>query len=278
MSRKSVPRLIIHDNAKTFSSIEVKRFLANNLVQQRFILPASPWWGGFYERLVRSVKLSLRKTLGRSLLRYEELETVLCRVESVINSRPLTYVSSDDLHEPLTPFHMLFGRNITLTQDKVVIADQERGNVTKRLTYLQKLLDCYWKRFSSTYLNELRQQHLYRKDNPNRTVVPPRVGDVVIIRDDSPLPRQKWRLGKIEELVRGNDKMIRGVKLTVAAPDGSQNICHRPVQKIVPFEIVEDSLECEKPENVNHLKEVRPIRKAALNGQCLRRLKAKFVD
>ena len=60
-------------------------------VSQKFILPASPWWGGFYERLVRSVKLSLKKVLGKSLLTYEEVETVLCGIERAINGRPLTY-------------------------------------------------------------------------------------------------------------------------------------------------------------------------------------------
>ena len=50
-------------------------------VRQKFILPGSPWWGGFYERLMRSVKMSLKKNLGKSLLGYEELETVLLKIE-----------------------------------------------------------------------------------------------------------------------------------------------------------------------------------------------------
>ena len=50
-------------------------------VRQKFILPGSPWWGGFYKRLMRSVKMSLKKNLGKSLLSYEELETVLLKIE-----------------------------------------------------------------------------------------------------------------------------------------------------------------------------------------------------
>ncbi|GBN78323.1 hypothetical protein AVEN_65408-1 [Araneus ventricosus] len=46
----------------------------------------------------------LRKILGRAALVYEELVTVLCDCERVINSRPLTYVSEDvDDVSPLTP-------------------------------------------------------------------------------------------------------------------------------------------------------------------------------
>lgn len=68
LSRRGIPEIIVHDN---FKSNEV--FLANNGIKQHFILPASPWWGGMYERLVRSVKLPLNKTLGKSLVTFEEL-------------------------------------------------------------------------------------------------------------------------------------------------------------------------------------------------------------
>ena len=48
---------------------------------EKLILHASPWWGRFYERLVRAVKVSLKKILGKSMLGYEELETVLLKIE-----------------------------------------------------------------------------------------------------------------------------------------------------------------------------------------------------
>ena len=78
-------------------------------VKQQFMLPASPWWGGFYERLVRTVKSCLKKTLGRAYTTFEELQTILCDVEIGINNRPLAYLSEDDLDEPLTPFHLMYG-------------------------------------------------------------------------------------------------------------------------------------------------------------------------
>ena len=95
------PDKIVNDNFKTFRSDPVKSFMVKNGVKQQFILPASPWWGGFYERLVRSVKSTLRKVLGKKTLTYEELLTVLCEVEAVINSRPLTYATEDEVIEPV---------------------------------------------------------------------------------------------------------------------------------------------------------------------------------
>ena len=71
-------------------------------IQQKIILPASPWWGGFYECLVRSVKSLLRKILGLSYLK-KEIDTTLIEVESTINSRPLTYINKDDLTQGTEP-------------------------------------------------------------------------------------------------------------------------------------------------------------------------------
>ena len=50
VARRGVPDLIINDNFKTFKSSKVKRFMSCQGIKQQFILPASPWWGGFYER------------------------------------------------------------------------------------------------------------------------------------------------------------------------------------------------------------------------------------
>ena len=54
----------------------------------------------------------LKKILGKSLLSYEKLETALLKIESVINGRPLAFLSEDDLGDAFTPNHLMYGRNI----------------------------------------------------------------------------------------------------------------------------------------------------------------------
>ncbi|XP_015916070.3 uncharacterized protein [Parasteatoda tepidariorum] len=64
-------------------------------VKWHFSPPTAPWYGGWWKRMVRSIKEVLRKCLGRACVTYEEMLTLLCEAESVINGRPHTYLSDD---------------------------------------------------------------------------------------------------------------------------------------------------------------------------------------
>ena len=59
IGRRRKPSVIIIDNFKSFKSTTLKNFLALKGIKWQFILERSPWWGGFYERLVDVVKNSL---------------------------------------------------------------------------------------------------------------------------------------------------------------------------------------------------------------------------
>jgi len=76
-----------------------------------FNVECAPWWGGAFERLVRSTK-RLRKLIGRAQLSFDDIVTTLAEIEYVLNSRPLTYLSSVDMEEPLKPSHLIVGRQI----------------------------------------------------------------------------------------------------------------------------------------------------------------------
>ena len=76
----------------------------------RFIPKRAPWYGGFWERLIEIVKLSLKKTLGQALVTLTVLQTTIIEVEAVLNDRPLTYLpSATGDPESLTPSHLLCG-------------------------------------------------------------------------------------------------------------------------------------------------------------------------
>ena len=129
--------MVVTDNAKTFKSASrtlstvfelpaVQKFLLDHRITWRFNLERAPWWGGFFERLIRCVKRCLKKILRNARLTYEELLTVIVDIESVLNSRPLTFVHSEDMEEPLTPSHLMLGRRIRSIPDDIVIEEKKR--------------------------------------------------------------------------------------------------------------------------------------------------------
>ena len=118
-SRKSLPRLMISDNASTFMAAadELKRLfqsatlhehLTTYGVEWKFIPCRAPWYGGYWERLVGLTKQALKKTLGRAHVTLPSLQTLVVEIEAHLNNRPLTYVCSDfNDPQPLTPSHLL---------------------------------------------------------------------------------------------------------------------------------------------------------------------------
>ena len=114
---------MISDNAKTFKaaakmifevmeSAEVKQYFSTVSVKGSFNLERAPWWGGIFERMIQTAKRCLRKTIGKAKLTFDEFSTAIAEVEMVINSRPISYVSSEDFDEPLTPSHLLMGYRV----------------------------------------------------------------------------------------------------------------------------------------------------------------------
>ncbi|GFR11994.1 integrase catalytic domain-containing protein [Trichonephila clavata] len=98
---------------KVISDPAVKAFYASHKILWKFIVERAAWWGGFYERLIRTVKLALQKAVGKTTLSRDELETLLIEIEGVVNSRPLTNIFADlNEPEPLTPSHMILGRRV----------------------------------------------------------------------------------------------------------------------------------------------------------------------
>jgi hypothetical protein len=93
-ARRGIPSTIITDNGGTFKP--AKNFFAGKRITWHFNLEKALWWGGFFERLVKSTKRCLKKTLETAKLTYEELLTATVEVEMILISRPLSYISTED--------------------------------------------------------------------------------------------------------------------------------------------------------------------------------------
>ena len=87
-------------------------------VTWKFNLERAPWWGGVFERMVRSMKRCLRKVLSNAKLTVDELNTVLVEVEGTLNARPLTEEYEEFEGEVLTPSHLIYGRAISFIPER----------------------------------------------------------------------------------------------------------------------------------------------------------------
>ena len=239
--RRGIPVLIVSDNGKTFKDSRVQAQCRRDGTQWKFNVEAAPWWGGFFERLVKSVKLSLKKCIRNARLNYDELSTVLVEVEAALNSRPLTYVF-DEMEEPLTPSHLIVGRRIlsvpSRSSSDEVGQTEETVTLTRRAKFLQRTLDHFWNRWRSEYLTQLREYHRYSKRaNSIRKV---QVGDIVCLHDNK-IPRQLWRLGKVERLLPGRDGQVRSAVVRVKSGNSPTAEWRRPLQRLYPLEVKLDT-------------------------------------
>ena len=89
---------------------EITEKLRQQNIDWKFNPPAASHMGGVWERQIRTTRRILDTLLhehGRRL-DDESLQTLMCEVESIINSRPLTVISSDVKDPyPLSPNQIL---------------------------------------------------------------------------------------------------------------------------------------------------------------------------
>lgn len=175
-------------------------------IKWTFNPPTGSHHGRAWERLIRSIRGLLNSTLRAQSLDEEGLQTVLCEVESILNSRPLTKESTDlnDL-EALTPNHLL----LLKTQPCLPpgLFHKEDSYARRRWRQVQYISDLFWKRWIKEYLPQLKEHQKWIK--VKRNFIP---GDIVLIVDGS-APRNSWIIGRITEALPDRRGLVRQVKI-----------------------------------------------------------------
>ncbi|GBL83212.1 hypothetical protein AVEN_165408-1 [Araneus ventricosus] len=160
-SRRGTSSSICTDNATNFkgANSDLKRlqsmfsrppeplanYLTNEQVTWTFIPPRSPNFCGLWEAGVKSFKHHLKRTVGNSRLTIEQFLTIFIQIEGILNSRPLTPLSSDpDNLENLTPGHFLIGRPINSIPDPDYSDRQD--NLLSQWQRLSKMVQIIWKK------------------------------------------------------------------------------------------------------------------------------------
>ncbi|XP_053596241.1 uncharacterized protein LOC128668099 [Microplitis demolitor] len=198
----------------------VLSFLTSERITWHFIPPRAPHFGGLWEAAVKSFKHHLIRTVGDTLLTFEQLETCVIEIEAILNSRPISPMSSDpnDLLS-LTAGHFLVGGPLTsFPQDDLTDTPSNRLSAWQ---HAQQLKQHFWKRWHKEYLHQLitLSGHLDKSNGLQ-------VGSLVLIVEEN-LPPLQWALGRITAVHPGADGIIRVV--TVKTSTGEYTRCTKRV-------------------------------------------------
>lgn len=129
----------------------MQNVLTDSGIRWHFIPPRSPHFGGLWESAIKSIKHHLFRVLGNANFTYEELNTILIRVEACLNSRLLVPLSSEpsDL-SPLTPAQILIGDSLSaLPEIEVSLVPTNRLTRWRRGMQVSQQI---WSRWNREYL------------------------------------------------------------------------------------------------------------------------------
>lgn len=246
ISRRGKPSEIFSDNGRNFVGLisdfskflsscseHIKDYVASQNIKFTLNPPYASHFGGIWERGIRSCKHHLRRVVGNAHLTYEEFNTVLIQIEAVLNSRPLSPLSTDphDL-QPLSPAHFLVGRPLSAPVTEENLSNKPIHLLT-RYRRVEWMRQQFWIRWSREYVSELQirtKWKQYTGDLAQHTLV--------LIKDDN-LPPLKWSLGRIIKTFPGADGISR-----VADIKTTGGVIRRAFSKICPLPVSDE--ECWK--------------------------------
>lgn len=172
-------------------------------------------------------KHHFKRVIGDALFTFEELNTFTAEVEGILNSRPITTISSDpnDMMV-LSPAHYLIGKPMTSLPD----TDLSSVSVNRMSTWqhISKVRQDFWTRWNLEYLNELQMRNKWHKDGAKLEV-----GTVVLIKEKN-LPCTQWAMGRIKEVHPGGDGVIRAATIKTATNEikrAAKMLCPLPVER-----------------------------------------------
>lgn len=204
-------------------------FLTSKTISWHFMPALSPHFGGLWEAAVKSFKHHFKRVVSEELFTYEQFNTFVIEIEAILNSRPLTPLSSDpnDL-SALTPGHFLIGDSLTCITE--IDFSRTPSNRLSTWQHIQKVKQDFWTRWHKEYIHQLNLRHKWTKGSHDINI-----GTVVLLKDDN-LPPLCWHLGRVQDVHPGADGVIRAV--TVHTINGTYK---RNVKGLAPLPITDNA-------------------------------------
>lgn len=195
-----------------------------------FIPAYTPHFGGSWERGVRMVKEALRKISQNRKLHYTECETLLKRIESWVNDRPLT-TANDDNYTVITPSMLAIGKRLNQ-----VHLDWEKASTIMSLreqwTHQEHTLKEFWKAWTKQYIQNLQVSNKWFRGTPNL-----QIGDPVLLVDQMK-KQHNWQMAVVTGVHLGRDNRVRmvDVKHTMYKRPLTMKTSTVNITKVAPLE------------------------------------------
>ncbi|XP_049875002.1 uncharacterized protein LOC126373073 isoform X1 [Pectinophora gossypiella] len=197
-------------NSSTSHQTQVQNYSSQIGIKFNFTPSYSPVFAGLAEAAVKSMKYHLKRTLQKSILTYEQLHTVICQIESILNSRPLMPVCSSDSSDfsYLTPGHFIVGCPLTSYPEPDI--SEVPSNRLKFWKVVENMKQSFWKVWHRQYLNVLQSRPKWRDDLPNICV------EKMVLLKEANSPPLYWPLARISKVFPGNDGKVRALEVTTS--------------------------------------------------------------
>lgn len=181
---------------------ELQRASLKQGIEWQFNPPTASHFAGGVERQIRTFRKIWRSMPMQQSLDDESLRTLFCEIESVMNSRPLTYMSTTTGEvEPLTPGHLLFLRGAA---GPIPGPFNEADSMSRRRwRHVQYLAEQFWSRWRKEYVLSLQSRQKWKKEVRNL-----KPGDIVLLVDRD-TQRGRWQMGRIQQVFPSPDGLVR---------------------------------------------------------------------
>jgi len=211
--------------------------------------------GGVYERLIGLTKQALKITLNRTKLSLKQLTTIVIEIETIINTRPLTFVSSEfsniKIISPndflsLNPKQIFTLNNFGNGEDAKFLSNS--NSIVESWKKGVNLCSQFWKIWSKHYLQLLKERSKGEiKQNPRNNSFRVKVDDIVLIKNNS--TRALWNYGKVAKLIKSHDGLIRAAYVIMS----NGKSIFKPINLLCPIETNEENHEILSCDNGNNM-------------------------
>ena len=225
VSRRGKPSVMYSDNCKTYKAAakelnkivngldwnKINDKMTQKSIEWKWSTERAAWTNGLTERLVGLLKYHLRIIFDKNKFTKIQIATILAECEMMVNNRPLSAISESDEVLPVTPSELVTGRKLEPLPVQIPksVLDSEPKYIGKWKTR-RTIQNNFWKKWRHNYLLNLSVTRKWKQGQPIL-----KEKDVVLLMDKN-LSRGHWKLGRIEEVIRGRDSVVRQAIVQVA--------------------------------------------------------------